>query len=105
MNEACLQEVVERVPIFDAALTVEAMDDFEPMEPGELRLRKNDKVVVLHQDTDIWWTGILRGKVGRFPASIVNLVCLFCSLSHTWQKLNSVLGKLRREYCHNRIFR
>lgn len=53
---------------------MEATDDFEPTKPGQLRLRKNDRIIVLAQNSGRWWMGILSGEVGRFPSSLVKKV-------------------------------
>ena len=45
--------------------------DFEPLEEGELRLRKGDIITVIDKSDQNWWRGACNGMEGVFPAPYV----------------------------------
>lgn len=50
---------------------VRALYDFEPDEPGELRLFRGDVVRILDTVYEQWWRGEVRHEVGIFPVNYV----------------------------------
>lgn len=53
---------------------VRALYDFVPDEPGELALKKGDKIRVLDSVYEQWWRGEVRQQVGIFPVNYVEPV-------------------------------
>jgi len=45
--------------------------DFEPLEEGELRLRKGDIITVIDKPDQNWWMGTCNGMEGVFPVPYV----------------------------------
>ncbi|KAJ7275430.1 hypothetical protein B0H12DRAFT_1087300 [Mycena haematopus] len=53
-----------------------ALYDFKAAQPGDLPFSKGDIIVITKrsESTDDWWTGILDGRKGIFPANFIEVV-------------------------------
>lgn len=51
-----------------------ALYDYEAQEADELSIRTNDLITILTKDNEGWWTGMLNGRRGLFPANYVEEV-------------------------------
>ena len=47
-----------------------AMFNYSSSEPGDLNFNQGETILVIKKDGD-WWTGVLNGKTGIFPANYV----------------------------------
>ena len=50
-----------------------AIESFHSRERGDLSFKKGDIIRVVRADESEWWTGRLKGKVGLFPITYVEM--------------------------------
>ncbi|KAF7212991.1 transcript variant X3 [Nothobranchius furzeri] len=58
----------------DCGLTVQALYDFDPENPGELRLREGDFVTDVEQLDNQWYQGTCDGSTGYFPVNYAKVL-------------------------------
>jgi len=48
-----------------------AIEDFRATRDGQVDLHRGDRVICLDDSDAVWWRGSCRGRVGLFPADVV----------------------------------
>lgn len=54
-----------------AGIKVQAMYDYNAINPDELSFKKSDIIIILNKDDDNWWKGSLNGQQGILPSNYV----------------------------------
>uniref|UniRef100_A0A8C6LRD9 SH3 domain containing 19 n=1 Tax=Nothobranchius furzeri TaxID=105023 RepID=A0A8C6LRD9_NOTFU len=67
----------------DCGLTVQALYDFDPENPGELRLREGDFVTDVEQLDNQWYQGTCDGSTGYFPVNYAKVLVGFMKRVHS----------------------
>ncbi|KAF8488178.1 hypothetical protein JB92DRAFT_3017897 [Gautieria morchelliformis] len=69
---------VDRAPLHPQHHVAQAVAqfDFKAVEPGDLEFSKGDVINIMEKSdrTDDWWTGVIGGRQGIFPANFVALL-------------------------------
>ncbi|XP_013398393.1 protein enhancer of sevenless 2B-like [Lingula anatina] len=70
-NSVSRTEKIQLKDMLSTDTVVEALYDFTPEEPEELKFSKGDIIKVLSKEDENWWKGECNGKFGLFPATYV----------------------------------